>query len=56
MQFISHYFDNYRLADVTDDMIEHAQQKLKVTLPESYINLMKQQDGGELHTKTSRNW
>ena len=51
MQFIGHYFDNYRLADVTDDMIEQAQQKLKVTLPESYINLMKKQNGGELHTK-----
>ena len=49
MIFVGNYFDNYRLTDVTNQLIEQAQQKLKVTLPESYINLMKQQNGGELH-------
>lgn len=49
--FTGHYFDNYRLADVTEDAVTLAETKLKVKLPESYIALMQQQNGGELVNK-----
>lgn len=48
MIFIDDYFDNHRLLAVTDDVIENAQSKLKVQLPEAYIALMQVQNGGEL--------
>lgn len=51
MLFTGHYFDNYRLTDVTEEMIAFAEGKLKVTLPASYIQLMQQQNGGELVNK-----
>lgn len=51
MLFTGHYFDNYKLDDVTELSIENAQQKLKVTLPDSYVRLMQQQNGGELYAK-----
>ena len=51
MLFIGNYFDHYQLADVTEEIIQNAQKKLKVVLPESYITLMRQQNGGELHRK-----
>ena len=38
--FVGNYFDNYTFAPVTDDMIQFAQEKLKVELPESYLTLM----------------
>lgn len=38
--FTGHYFDNYRLEDVTKEAIMLAETKLKVKLPTSYIALM----------------
>lgn len=49
--FTGHYFDNYRLTDVTEDSITFAEGKLKVKVPESYIALMQQQNGSELVNK-----
>ncbi|MER1998215.1 MAG: SMI1/KNR4 family protein [Lysinibacillus sp.] len=49
--FTGHYFDNYRLDDVTDEAVAFAETKLKVKLPASYITLMQQQNGGELVNK-----
>lgn len=49
--FTGHYFDNYRLVDVTEEAIANAEMKLKVKLPASYIALMQQQNGGELVNK-----
>lgn len=49
--FTGHYFDNYRLDDVTEQAVAHAETKLKVKLPVSYITLMQQQNGGELVNK-----
>lgn len=49
--FEGDYFDNYTLEPVTDAQIELVQQKLKVTLPDSYIALMRQQNGGELRKR-----
>ena len=49
--FVGNYFDNYTLAPVTDDMIQFAQEKLKVELPESYLTLMTTQNGGELRRR-----
>lgn len=48
MVFTGDYFDNHRLTDVTDEMIKQAEQKLKVRLPATYIELMRGQNGGEL--------
>lgn len=39
MLFTGHYFDNYRLFDVTDEMIERAQQKLKVIFKGAKLNV-----------------
>ena len=49
--FVGHYFDNYRLEDVTKEAITFAESKLKVKLPASYIAMMQQQNGGELVNK-----
>lgn len=51
MVFTGDYFDNYRLADLNDLVLQQAQQKLNVQLPDTYIALMKQQNGGELTNK-----
>lgn len=49
--FVGHYFDHYRLDDVTKEAITFAESKLKVKLPASYIAMMQQQNGGELVNK-----
>lgn len=49
--FEGNYFDNHTLAPVTDELIQLVQQKLKVVLPNSYITLMRTQNGGELRTR-----
>lgn len=46
--FTNDFFDHYRLLDVTDEIIEQAEKKLKVQLPIDYVDLMKRQNGGEL--------
>ena len=38
----------YKLAPLTEQMIIKAEAKLKVKLPESYINLLKEQNGGSI--------
>ncbi|MFG6496123.1 SMI1/KNR4 family protein [Fictibacillus sp. UD] len=48
MIFSGDYFDNYRLEDLTSEMIEAAEKKLKVKLPAAYVELMKVENGGEL--------
>lgn len=49
--FEGNYFDNHTLAPVTDELIQLVQQNLKVVLPNSYIALMRMQNGGELRTR-----
>ncbi len=51
MIFSGDYFDNYRLEDLTSEMIEAAEKKLKVKLPAAYVEMMKVQNGGELKLK-----
>jgi hypothetical protein len=36
----------FKLKPLTDKAVEEAEEKLKVKLPESYINLLKEQNGG----------
>ena len=36
----------FKLKPLTDEAVEEAEEKLKVKLPESYINLLKEQNGG----------
>lgn len=38
--------EEYKLAKLTKDDIDNAEQVLKVKLPEAYINLMIEQNGG----------
>ncbi|RUL54064.1 SMI1/KNR4 family protein [Lysinibacillus antri] len=49
--FTGEYFDNYRLEDLSSEIIELAEGKLKVKLPTAYIELMNEQNGGELTLK-----
>jgi hypothetical protein len=49
--FTGEYFDNYRLEDLSSEMIEAAEKKLKVKLPTAYIDLMNEQNGGEIKLK-----
>jgi hypothetical protein len=49
--FTGEYFDNYHLADLSDETLEAAEKKLKVKLPTAYVELMKKQNGGELKQK-----
>ncbi|MGM0843622.1 MAG: SMI1/KNR4 family protein [Bacillota bacterium] len=49
--FTGEYFDNYRLEDLSGEIIESAERKLKVKLPTAYIDLMNEQNGGELQLK-----
>lgn len=49
--FTREYFDNYRLEDLSSEIIESAERKLKVKLPSAYIELMNEQNGGELKLK-----
>ncbi|WP_409303929.1 SMI1/KNR4 family protein [Peribacillus sp. SCS-155] len=49
--FTGEYFDNYRLENLSSRMIEAAEKKLKVKLPAAYVELMKEQNGGELKLK-----
>ena len=49
--FTGEYFDNYRLDDLTSEIIESAEKKLKVKLPAAYIELINKQNGGELKLK-----
>lgn len=46
--FTGEYFDKYRLEDISSEIIEAAEKKLKVKLPAAYIKLMYEQNGGEL--------
>lgn len=41
--------DYYKLLPLTDKAVEDAEEKLKVKLPESYINLLKEQNGGYIN-------
>jgi hypothetical protein len=36
----------YKLEPLTDDMVKNAEEKLKLKLPQSYINILKEQNGG----------
>lgn len=36
----------YKLEPFTDDMVKKAEEKLKIKLPQSYINILKEQNGG----------
>lgn len=38
----------YQLPSLTDQAVENAEEKLKVKLPATYINLLKEQNGGSL--------
>jgi hypothetical protein len=49
--FTEEYFDHYRLESLSSTMIEAAEKKLKVKLPNAYIELMYLQNGGELKLK-----
>lgn len=49
--FTGDYFDNYHLADLSSEIVEAAEKKLKVKLPTAYVDLMKIQNGGELKLK-----
>lgn len=49
--FTGEYFDSYRLEDLSSEIIEVAEKKLKVILPTAYIELMNEQNGGELKLK-----
>lgn len=40
--------DYYKLAPLTDHAVEHAEEKLKVKLPDAYLNLLRKQNGGSL--------
>ena len=40
--------NDYKLAPLTEEMIEKAEAKLKVKLPQSYLNLLKEQNGGSI--------
>ncbi|MFF5995630.1 SMI1/KNR4 family protein [Lysinibacillus sp. KU-BSD001] len=41
--------DYYRLPTLTDELVAFAEEKLNITLPQSYINLLKEQNGGYIH-------
>ncbi|NMH74562.1 SMI1/KNR4 family protein [Bacillus sp. RO2] len=49
--FTGEYFDNYRLEDITSEVVDDAEKKLKVKLPSAYINLLNEQNGGEIKLK-----
>ncbi|KZZ85447.1 SMI1/KNR4 family protein [Bacillus sp. SJS] len=51
MIFTGDYFDNYRLEELSNEIMEAAEKKLKVKLPAAYIELMRVQNGGELKLK-----
>jgi hypothetical protein len=36
----------YKLEPLTDEMVKEAEEKLKIKLPQSYINILKEQNGG----------
>lgn len=38
--------DYYKLELLTDEMVKNAEELLKIKLPNSYINILKQQNGG----------
>jgi hypothetical protein len=38
--------DYYKLEPLTDEMVKKAEEKLKIKLPQSYINILKDQNGG----------
>ncbi len=38
--------DYYKLEPLTDEIVEKAEEKLKIKLPQSYINILKDQNGG----------
>lgn len=38
--------DHEKLAPLTDEMVKHAEKHFKVTLPQAYLALMKEQNGG----------
>jgi hypothetical protein len=51
----------YKLQPLTNDMIKKAEEKLKIRLPHSYINILKEQNGGYIKfdsypTKVSTSW
>ncbi|MDQ0252637.1 hypothetical protein J2S74_000009 [Evansella vedderi] len=41
--------DYERLQDLTDEIVEKAEEKLKVKLPKTYINILKEQNGGYIN-------
>lgn len=49
--FTGEYFDDHRLEDLSSELVEAAEKKLKVSLPPAYIELLKEQNGGELKLK-----
>ncbi|HDR8240899.1 TPA: SMI1/KNR4 family protein [Bacillus cereus] len=44
--------DYLKLASINDELIKKAEEVLNVKLPESYINLLKEQNGGTLRLDT----
>ncbi|ACK95608.1 SMI1/KNR4 family protein [Bacillus thuringiensis] len=44
--------DYLKLAPINDELIKKAEEVLNVKLPESYINLLKEQNGGTLRLDT----
>lgn len=38
----------YKLVPLTDEMVEDAEEELNVKLPQSYINILKEQNGGNI--------
>lgn len=44
--------DYLKLAPINDELIKKAEELLNVKLPESYINLLKEQNGGTLRLDT----
>lgn len=41
--------DEYRLEPLTEEKVQKAEKELGVKLPDSYINLLKEQNGGYIH-------
>ncbi|WP_411333409.1 SMI1/KNR4 family protein [Metabacillus indicus] len=44
--------DYYTLITLTDEAVQHAEGKLKIRLPKSYLALLKEQNGGSLNDKS----
>ncbi|MBM7690745.1 hypothetical protein JOC77_000148 [Peribacillus deserti] len=41
--------DEFKLEPLTDEMVKKAEEELKVKLPESYIKILKEQNGGYIN-------